>query len=63
MDDLDAHLVTNAEKAMKNILIRNSFERGTLIMNENIYTIAVLTAKEGRLDDLRSVLEALAKET
>jgi quinol monooxygenase YgiN len=32
-------------------------------MNENIYTIAVLTAKEGRLDDLRSVLEALAKET
>ena len=32
-------------------------------MNENFYTIAVLTAKEGRLDDLKSVREALAKET
>lgn len=32
-------------------------------MNENVYTIAVLTAKEGRLDDLKSVLEALARET
>ncbi len=32
-------------------------------MNANVYTIAVLTAKEGRLDDLKSVLEALAKET
>ncbi len=32
-------------------------------MSENIYTIAVLTAKAGRLDDLKSVLEALAKET
>ena len=32
-------------------------------MNANVYTIAVLTAKEGRLNDLKSVLEALAKET
>ena len=32
-------------------------------MSERIYTIAVLTAKEGRLDDLKSVLEALARET
>ena len=32
-------------------------------MNANVYTIAVLTAKEGRLDDLKSVLEALAEET
>ena len=32
-------------------------------MNENIYTIAVLTAKKGHLDDLKSVLGALAKET
>ncbi len=32
-------------------------------MSENIYTIAVLTAKAGHLDDLKSVLEALAKET
>ena len=32
-------------------------------MNQNIYTIAELTAKEGRLDDLKSVLEALAQET
>ncbi len=32
-------------------------------MSEKIYTIAVLTAKEGRLGDLNSVLEALAKET
>ncbi len=32
-------------------------------MSENIYTIAVLTAKAGHLDDLKSVLEALAKKT
>ncbi len=32
-------------------------------MSENLYTFAVLTAKAGHLDDLKSVLEALAKET
>ena len=32
-------------------------------MNENIYTIAVLKAKEGRIGDLKSTLENLAEET
>lgn len=32
-------------------------------MTETLYTIAVLKAKEGRLDDLKATLEALAHET
>lgn len=32
-------------------------------MSENIYVIAVLKAKEGRLGDLKATLEALAAET
>lgn len=32
-------------------------------MSENIYTIAVLKAKEGRLDDLKQTLSVLATET
>lgn len=32
-------------------------------MNDNIYTIAILKAKEGRIDDLKSTLEILAGET
>ena len=32
-------------------------------MSKNIYTIAVLKAKPGRLQDLKSTLEALASET
>ena len=32
-------------------------------MAEPIYTIAILKAKAGRLEDLKSVLEALATET
>ena len=32
-------------------------------MSENIFTIAVLKAKEGRLDDLKATLTALAEET
>ena len=32
-------------------------------MSQNIYTIAVLKAKPGRLGDLKSTLEALAAET
>ena len=32
-------------------------------MSNNIYTIAVLKAKPGRLDDLKATLEALAAET
>lgn len=32
-------------------------------MSKNIYTIAVLKAKPGRLDDLKSTLETLAAET
>lgn len=33
------------------------------IMSKNVYTIAVLKAKPGRLDDLKSTLETLAAET
>lgn len=32
-------------------------------MSKNIYTIAVLKAKPGRLDDLKATLESLADET
>ena len=32
-------------------------------MSDNIFTIAVLKAKEGRLDDLKNTLETLATET
>ena len=32
-------------------------------MSDNIFTIAVLKAKDGRLDDLKSTLEQLAEET
>ena len=32
-------------------------------MNEPVYTIAVLKAKDGRLDDLKSTLSHLATET
>ncbi len=32
-------------------------------MSHNIYTIAVLKAKEGRVEDLKSTLETLAAET
>jgi quinol monooxygenase YgiN len=32
-------------------------------MSENIYTIAILRAKAGRFDDLRSTLETLAAKT
>lgn len=32
-------------------------------MNAHFYTIAVLTAKEGRLSDLKATLETLAQET
>ena len=32
-------------------------------MNDNIYTIAVLKAKEGHLDALKAALKALASET
>ena len=32
-------------------------------MNAHFYTIAVLTAKEGRLSDLKGILAALALET
>ena len=32
-------------------------------MSNNIYTIAVLKAKPGRLEDLKATLEALASET
>ena len=32
-------------------------------MNDNIYTIAVLKAKEGRIGDLKATLENLAEET
>ena len=32
-------------------------------MSDNIYTIAILKAKEGRLDDLKNTLSILAAET
>ncbi len=32
-------------------------------MQSNVYTIAVLLAREGRLDDLLATLESLASET
>ncbi len=32
-------------------------------MQQNVYTIAVLPAKEGRIDDLLNTLEALAEAT
>lgn len=32
-------------------------------MHQNVYTIAVLPAKEGRIDDLLKTLETLAKAT
>lgn len=32
-------------------------------MSKNIYTIAILRAKPGRLDDLKTTLETLAAET
>lgn len=32
-------------------------------MNAHFYTIVVLTAKEGRLSDLKATLETLAQET
>lgn len=32
-------------------------------MNNNIYTIAVLKAKEGHISDLKTTLESLAEET
>ena len=32
-------------------------------MSENIYTIAILKAKEGRLDDLKNTITKLAAET
>ena len=32
-------------------------------MNTHFYTVAVLTAKEGRLADLKAILEVLAQKT